>query len=224
MVKMSGGEALAKSLVREGVDVVFGIPGIQMYGIIAALRDEPGIRMITPRHEQATTYMADGYARASGKPGVALVVPGVGLYNAASGIATAYARSSPVLVIAGQIPQGLYRQESGRRSRDRGPAGHGAIRDQVAESCSYAQGYPLRGVRSVQTDAQWPLPSSPSRNPARGWGGTRRRSATKSGSCFQNCAEPRATSRGRPSHRPVQSTLDIRWRRCRPVRRRTGPR
>jgi acetolactate synthase-1/2/3 large subunit len=52
MVKMSGGEALAKSLVSEGVDVVFGIPGIQMYGIIAALRDEPGIRMITPRHEQ----------------------------------------------------------------------------------------------------------------------------------------------------------------------------
>ena len=105
MVKMSGGEALAKSLVREGVDVVFGIPGIQMYGIIAALRDEPGIRMITPRHEQAATYMADGYARASGKPRVALVVPGVGLYNAASGIATAYARSSPVLVIAGQIPR-----------------------------------------------------------------------------------------------------------------------
>ena len=144
MVKMSGGEALAKSLVlvREGVDVVFGIPRIQMYGIIAALRDEPGIRMITPRHEQATTYMADGYARASGKPGVALVVPGVGLYNAASGIATAYARSSPVLVIAGQIPQGLYRQESGRRSRDRGPAGHSAIRDQVAESCSYAKDIP----------------------------------------------------------------------------------
>ena len=90
---MSGGEALAKSLVREGVDVVFGIPGIQIYGIVAGLRDEPGIRMITTRHEQATTYMADGYARASGKPGVALVVPGVGLYNAASGLANAYARS-----------------------------------------------------------------------------------------------------------------------------------
>ena len=105
MVNMSGGEALAKSLAREGVEVVFGIPGIQIYGIVAALRDEPGIRMITTRHEQATTYMADGYARASGKPGVALVVPGVGLYNAASGIATAYARSSPVLVIAGQVPR-----------------------------------------------------------------------------------------------------------------------
>ena len=106
MVKMSGGEALAKSLVNEGVEVVFGIPGIQIYGIVAGLRDEPGIRMITTRHEQATTYMADGYARASGKPGVALVVPGVGLYNAASGLTNAYSRSTPVLLIAGQIPRG----------------------------------------------------------------------------------------------------------------------
>ena len=55
MVKISWGEALAKSLAWEGVDVVFGIPGIQVYGIIAAIRDEPGIRMIRPRHEQATT-------------------------------------------------------------------------------------------------------------------------------------------------------------------------
>ena len=106
MVKLSGGEALAKSLVREGVEVVFGIPGIQIYGIVAALRDEPGIRMVTTRHEQATTYMADGYARASGKPGVALVVPGVGLYNAASGLTNAYSRSTPVLLIAGQVPRG----------------------------------------------------------------------------------------------------------------------
>ena len=105
MVKMSGGEALARCLVEEGVEVVFGVPGIQIYGIVAALRDEPGIRMVTTRHEQATTYMADGYARASGKPGVALVVPGVGLFNAASGLATAYARSSPVLCLAGQIPR-----------------------------------------------------------------------------------------------------------------------
>ena len=103
---MSGGEALAKSLVREGVEVVFGIPGIQIYGIVAALRDEPGIRMVTTRHEQAATYMADGYARATGKPGVALVVPGAGLYNAAPGLTNAYSRSTPVLLIAGQIPRG----------------------------------------------------------------------------------------------------------------------
>ncbi len=107
MTAMTGGEALVQSLVNEGVDVIFGVPGIQLYGIMAALRDEPKIRMITTRHEQAASYMADGYARASGKPGVALVVPGVGLYNAASGVATAYARSSPVLVIAGQVPRGM---------------------------------------------------------------------------------------------------------------------
>ena len=106
MAEMTGGEALVESLAREGVEVIFGIPGIQMYGIIAALRDEPRIRLITTRHEQAASFMADGYARASGKPGVALVIPGVGLYNAASGMATAYARSSPILVIAGQIPRG----------------------------------------------------------------------------------------------------------------------
>ena len=105
MATMSGGEALVQSLVREGVEYIFGIPGIQMYGIVAALRDEPSIQLISTRHEQAATYMADGYARTSGKPGVALVVPGVGLYNAASGIATAYARSSPVLVIVGQAPR-----------------------------------------------------------------------------------------------------------------------
>jgi acetolactate synthase-1/2/3 large subunit len=105
MTKLSGGEALVKSLVREGVEVVFGLPGVQMYGIIAALRDEPSIRFIVTRHEQATTYMADGYARTTGKPGVALVVPGPGIYNAGGGLATAFSRSSPVVLIAGQIPR-----------------------------------------------------------------------------------------------------------------------
>ena len=106
MAKMSGGEALVQSLVREGVEVVFGIPGIHMSGTVVALRDEPKIRTITTRHEAGATHMADGYARASGKPGVALVVPGAGVYNAASGLATAYSRSSPMLLIAGQIPRG----------------------------------------------------------------------------------------------------------------------
>ena len=107
MTNMSGGQALAKSLASEGVEVVFGIPGIQLYGAVAALRDEPGIRMISTRHEQSTTFMADGYARASGKPGVAMVVPGCGLLNATSGLTNAYARSSPVLLIAGQVPRGM---------------------------------------------------------------------------------------------------------------------
>ncbi|MCY3575773.1 MAG: thiamine pyrophosphate-binding protein [bacterium] len=112
-MKLSGGEALVKSLVQEGVEVVFGIPGIQLYGIVAALRDEPDIQMVTTRHEQASTFMAYGYARASGKPGVALVVPGVGVCNATGGLATAYARSCPLLLIAGQIPRGQMGKDLG---------------------------------------------------------------------------------------------------------------
>lgn len=104
-MKLSGGEAIAKSLVREGVEVVFGLPGVQMYGLVAGIRDEPTLRWITTRHEFATTHMADGYARVTGKPGVAVIVPGVGIYNAGSGLATAYARSSPVLLLAGQVPR-----------------------------------------------------------------------------------------------------------------------
>lgn len=102
---MTGGEALVQSLYREGVRVVFGVPGVQIYGVLAALRDEPRIRFIATRHEQAASYMADGYARAGGGFGVALVVPGPGLLNTSAGLSTAYAASSPVLIIAGQIPK-----------------------------------------------------------------------------------------------------------------------
>ena len=113
MARMTGGQALVASLHREGVRVVFGLPGVQLYGAMAALRDEPRIRFIATRHEQATTYMADGYARAGGGIGVALVVPGPGLLNASAGLSTAYSASSPVLVIAGQIPKGKIGQNIG---------------------------------------------------------------------------------------------------------------
>src|SRR3989449_970515 len=105
MARMTGGEALVKQLYREGVHVVFGLPGVQLYGAVVALRDEPGIRFVVTRHEQATSYMADGYARAGSTFGTALVVPGPGLLNASAGLSTAYAASSPVLMIAGQIPK-----------------------------------------------------------------------------------------------------------------------
>jgi acetolactate synthase-1/2/3 large subunit len=100
---MTGGAALARQLRNEGVEVIFGVPGDQLMAALDALVDVPEIRYIVTRHEQATTYMADGYARAGGKPGVAMVVPGVGVYNAASGLATAYACSSPVVLVAGQV-------------------------------------------------------------------------------------------------------------------------
>jgi len=102
---MTGGEALVRSLYQEGVRVVFGLPGVQLYGVMAALRDEPRIRFVNTRHEQATSFMADGYARASGSFGTALVVPGPGLLNAMSGLSTAYSASSPVLMISGQVPR-----------------------------------------------------------------------------------------------------------------------
>src|SRR5205814_850811 len=105
MPKMTGGEALAKQLHREGVRVVFGLPGVQLYGAMAALRDEKDIRFILTRHEQATTYMADGYARAGAGFGVALVVPGPGVLNAGAGLSTAYSCSSPVFLVAGQVPR-----------------------------------------------------------------------------------------------------------------------
>ena len=105
MPNLSGGEALIKSLVREGVEVIFGLPGVQMYGIVAALRDEPSIKFVVTRNETSTTYMADGYARTTGKAGVAMVVPGPGIYNAGGGLSTAFSRSSPVVLIAGQIPR-----------------------------------------------------------------------------------------------------------------------
>ncbi len=104
MSELTGGQALAKSLISEGVDTIFGLPGDQLMHALDALYDErENIRYITTRHEQATTYMADGFARSSGRPGVAMVVPGVGVYNAAAGLATAYAACSPVLMIAGQV-------------------------------------------------------------------------------------------------------------------------
>ena len=100
----SGGSAVVEQLVREGVEVVFGIPGVQLMPILDSFHHGADkIRYITVRHEQATAFMADGYARVSGRPGTTLIVPGPGVYNAGSGLATAYAASSPVFQISGQI-------------------------------------------------------------------------------------------------------------------------
>ena len=100
---ITGGESLIRSLYKEGVRVIFGLPGIQLYHALAPILKYPDLKFITTRHEQATTYMADGYARATGKIGVAMVVPGPGLQNASAGILNAYASSSSVLIISGQI-------------------------------------------------------------------------------------------------------------------------
>ncbi len=101
MPKLLGGEALIRSLQHEGIRTVFGIPGLGQYEAIDALYNTPEIRYISLRNEQAATYMADGYARASGEIAATLVVPGPGVLNASAGMATAYAASSPIMVVTG---------------------------------------------------------------------------------------------------------------------------
>lgn len=103
-MRMTGGDALANQLVREGVKHVFGVPGVQLDWAVDGLRkvsDE--LRLIVTRHEQATSYMADGYARTSNNIGVCMVVPGPGLLNAMAGLSTAYACNSRVVCISGDI-------------------------------------------------------------------------------------------------------------------------
>lgn len=118
MPKLNGGQALIHQLRSEGIRVVFGIPGQGQYEAVDALYQHPDLRYISVRHEQATTYMADAYARTSGEIAAALVVQGPGLFNAAAGMATAYAVSSPMLVITG--PHHL------DRKRDGNPTGNNA--------------------------------------------------------------------------------------------------
>jgi len=94
------GEALIGLLEAHGVDTVFGIPGVHTVELYRGLA-RSNIRHITPRHEQGAAFMADGYARASGKPGVALLITGPGVTNAITPIAQARADSIPMLVISG---------------------------------------------------------------------------------------------------------------------------
>jgi acetolactate synthase-1/2/3 large subunit len=102
--RQTGGDALASQLAREGVEIVFAVPGVQLDWAIDGLRKLANrITLVGTRHEQATSYMADGYARASGRVGVCLVVPGPGVLNAMAGLSTAYACNSRVLCIAGDI-------------------------------------------------------------------------------------------------------------------------
>lgn len=103
-MRMTGGEALARQLALEGVRQTFGVPGVQLDYATDGIAQLDELDFLAPRHEQAASYMADGYARSGGGVGVYLVVPGPGVLNAAAGLATALACSSPVVCIAGQLP------------------------------------------------------------------------------------------------------------------------
>ena len=103
MPYMSGAEALTALLVRDGVEVVFGIPGVQIMELVDAVYRDKNIRWISPRHEQTAAYMAYGYALSTGKTGVTIVLPGPGALNTTAAVGTAYSASAPLLVISGQI-------------------------------------------------------------------------------------------------------------------------
>src|SRR6188508_3159472 len=99
---LTGAQILWESLVRQGVNVVFGYPGGAILPAYDAMLDYP-IRHILVRHEQGATHMADGYARATGKVGVAIATSGPGATNMVTGIATAMMDSSPIVCITGQV-------------------------------------------------------------------------------------------------------------------------
>ncbi|MBI5236092.1 MAG: biosynthetic-type acetolactate synthase large subunit [Deltaproteobacteria bacterium] len=105
-MKKTGAQIFIECLVKEGVDTVFGFPGGAVLPVYDVLYDAP-LRHILVRHEQGAVHMADGYARATGRPGVVIVTSGPGATNTVTGIATAYMDSIPVVVFTGQVPTAL---------------------------------------------------------------------------------------------------------------------
>lgn len=104
-MNISGGEALVRSLINNGIDTIFGLPGAQIYPLFDALqRHSDKIRTIVTRHEQGAAYMAFGYAKSSGRPSAYTVVPGPGVLNTTAALATAWGCNTPVLCVTGQVP------------------------------------------------------------------------------------------------------------------------
>ncbi len=106
-MKMNGARIMLECLKKEGVDTIFGYPGGTVINIYDELFSFKEIRHILPRHEQAGTHAADGYARATGRVGVCLATSGPGATNTVTGIATAYMDSIPMVIITGQVPTPL---------------------------------------------------------------------------------------------------------------------
>jgi acetolactate synthase I/II/III large subunit len=104
MARMTGGEAVLRALMAQGIDTLFVLPGVQNDAFFNALHDAGDrLRSIVTRHEQGAGYMAFGYAAAGGRPGAYCVVPGPGFLNTTAALATAYACNAPVLCLSGQI-------------------------------------------------------------------------------------------------------------------------
>ena len=110
--KLSGAEALMRSLQDEGIELVFGYPGGASLHIYDALFKQQAVQHILVRHEQGAVHAADGYARSTGKPGVVFVTSGPGATNAITGLATSYMDSTPVIVISSQVKAHLIGTDS----------------------------------------------------------------------------------------------------------------
>ncbi|KIM12091.1 MAG: acetolactate synthase catalytic subunit [Sulfurovum sp. FS08-3] len=106
-MKMNGSQMVCEAITREGVKVVFGYPGGAIMNVYDEIYKQDGFKHILNRHEQASVHAADGYARATGEVGVAMVTSGPGFTNAVTGLATAYMDSIPLVVISGQVPLSL---------------------------------------------------------------------------------------------------------------------
>ncbi len=106
-MELSGSEIIVQFLKDEGVEFVFGYPGGAVLHIYDAIHNQDDVKHILVRHEQGATHAADGYSRATGKPGVVLVTSGPGATNAITGIATAHMDSIPLIVLSGQVPSGM---------------------------------------------------------------------------------------------------------------------
>jgi acetolactate synthase-1/2/3 large subunit len=112
MARMTGGEAIVDALLRHGIDTLFGLPGVQTYGLFdAAARQRNRLRVFTVRHEQTAAYMALGHACATGCPSAYTVVPGPGVLNTTAALATAWGLNAPVLCLTGQVPSALIGRE-----------------------------------------------------------------------------------------------------------------
>ena len=103
MTQMTGGEAMARAALANGIDIVFGIPGAQIYPLFDAFK-RLGVQLVSPRHEQAAAYMAYGAAKSTGKVAAFSVVPGPGILNTATALLTAMGGCAPVIGLTGQVP------------------------------------------------------------------------------------------------------------------------
>ncbi len=106
-MQISGAQMVIESLIAEDVSVVFGYPGGAIMNVYDEIYKQDGFQHVLARHEQAAIHAAEGYSKATGKVGVAMITSGPGFTNAVTGLADAYMDSIPMVVISGQVPMSL---------------------------------------------------------------------------------------------------------------------